>query len=209
MTHPSFFALDAQVLAPQEGEVKAHLATCAQCQAHLAALRVVTPPPPMLEGLHPPRPAAPAWWRFVALGFAAAVLLTLGAFATRPQPQRFTAKGTPTAALWINHGGKVTAWKGQQVHAGDAVRIEVAPAGFTHLTVYDEHTRQVLYEAVVPEGTPTLTPAWEFDGQASSEALRVVLSRAPVSTEVLEAPGCAPSVDSHCTRFTLQLAPSP
>ncbi len=210
MTHPSFFALDSHALDPQPGEVKTHLESCSQCQAHVAALKVTSPLPSKLEGLVSDQPAASPWWRFVALGLAtAAVILSAGYGATREPPQLITAKGTPAAALWLHREGKVIVWNGQPMLAGDAVRIEVAPAGFTHVTVYDEHTRQVLYEARVADDAPTLTPAWEFDGQAASESLRVVISRGPVSPAVLQAQNCVASSEAHCFRFVLQLAPSP
>ncbi|MFZ5442215.1 MAG: anti-sigma factor family protein [Myxococcota bacterium] len=201
MSHPSFFALDAYGVDPRAGDVEAHVKACPQCQAHVAAVRMPAPFPPALADLKAPPPRAP-WWRVVALGFAtAAVLLTVGVLSTREPPSAFTAKGAPSVALWLNRGGKVVAWTGQPVVAGDAVRIEVAPAGLTHVTVVDEHTRQVLYEAEVPDGAPTFTPAWAFDGQSPSESLRVVLSRGPVSAEALSSETCAP--DAHCTRFTL------
>jgi hypothetical protein len=204
MTHPSFFALDAYGVDPRAGDVEVHVKSCQQCQAHLAAVRMPVPFPASLQGLQQDSPKQAPWWRFVALGFAAAcVLFTVGYLATRERPQLLTAKGTPAAALWLNRGGKVIAWNGQPVIAGDAVRIEVAPAGFTHVTVFDENTKQVLYEARVPEGAPTLTPAWEFDGQAPSESLRVVLSRGPVGVDALQSATCSTDAASHCTRFTL------
>jgi hypothetical protein len=203
--HPSLFALDAHALDPRKGEVQTHLDECPQCQAHLAALRVSTPFPAKLKGLQAASPQSVSpWWRVLALGLAAAaVLLTIGSLSTRDQPQLITAKGAPAAALWLHRDGKVLAWNGQPVHTGDAVRIEVAPAGFTHVTVFDEHTRQVLYEAVVPDGAPALTPAWQFDGQSPSESLRVILSRGPVGADTLESAPCTTEADSHCTRFTL------
>ena len=198
MSHPSFFALDAYVVDPRSGEVETHVKSCQVCAAHVAAVRMPVPLPPQLEGLKAPERAP--WWRFAALGFAAAtVMFSVGLVLTREQVQELTAKGTPAAALWLNRDGKVIQWNGQPVHAGDSVRIEVAPAGFTHVTVFDENTKQVLYEARVPEGPPTLTPAWEFDGRSPSESLRVVISRGPVGFE----PTCASSADSFCTRFTL------
>ena len=101
---------------------------------------------------------------------------------------------------------KVIAWNGQAVRAGDSVRIEVAPAGFTHVTVFDEHTRQVLYEARVPDDAPSLTPAWQLDGEAPSESLRVVLSHGPVDAVALQSSTCTRGADSLCTRFTLTRA---
>lgn len=200
MTHPSFFALDGHALDPRSGEVATHLATCAQCQAHVAALRVAAPFPAQLASL--PTKAAPAWGRFLTLGVAAAAVLLGVAWVSKREPSpQFTAKGTPTAALWVSREGKVVAWNGQPLHVGDAVRIEVAPAGFTHVTVFDEHTQQVLYEAQIPDASPTLTPAWQFDGKSPSESLRVVLSREAVDFGT----PCVTNTDSHCTRFPLKL----
>lgn len=202
MSHPSFFALDAYGVDPRAGDVEVHLRSCQQCRAHVAAVRVPAPFPAALEGLKVTSTRRP-WWRGLALGFAtAAVLLTVGALVTQ-EPPATTAKGSPSAALWLNRGGKVIAWNGQDIVAGDAVRIEVAPAGLTHVTVFDEHSRLVLYEAQVPDGAPTLTPAWAFDGQSASESLRVVLSRGPVSLDALSSATCAQDAELYCTRFTL------
>lgn len=202
MSHPSFFALDAYGVDPRPGDVEVHLRSCQQCQAHVAAVRVPAPFPAALEGLKVASARRP-WWRGLALGFATAVvLLTVGPLVTQ-EPPATTAKGSPSAALWLNRGGKVIAWSGQDIVAGDAVRIEVAPAGLTHVTVFDEHAGLVLYEAQVPDGAPTLTPAWAFDGQSASESIRVVLSRGPVSLDALSSPLCATDAELHCTRFTL------
>jgi hypothetical protein len=202
MTHPSFFALDSHALDPKPGEVESHVASCTRCQAHLAALRAQSPLPPGIAGLPAPEQVAP-WWRVLALAFAAAaIILAVVAFSTREQPQLLTAKGTPTAALWLNRAGKSSIWNGEPIHAGDSVRIEVVLAGFTHVTVFDENTRQVLYEAVISEGSTSLTPAWEFDGKSPSESLRVVLSRAPASFGAK----CENAPESFCTRFVLTRA---
>lgn len=203
MTHPSFFALDAHALDPRPGEVETHLSSCTQCQAHVSALRIQSPFPEKLRELPGPNVGAP-WWRFLALAFAAAaVILAVVVFSRGAPPPLLTAKGTPTAALWLNRAGKSSLWNGEPIHAGDSVRIEVAPAGFTHVTVFDENTRQVLYEARIPEETTSLTPAWEFDGQAEREALRVVLSRGSVRFEG----NCESSSVSYCARFVLSRAP--
>lgn len=202
MSHPSFFALDAWGLDPRAGDVDAHVRACPQCQAHVAAMRMPAPFPPALAELQP-RPPKPARWRWLTLGFATAVVLfTVGTLTLRELPP-VTAKGSPGVVLWLNRNGKVIAWNGQPVIAGDAVRLEVAPAGLTRVTVFDEQARQVLYEAEVPDGAPTLTPAWAFDGQSPTESLRVVLSRKPVSLDALSAPACTTDADAHCTRFTL------
>lgn len=204
MNHPSFFALDAYVLSPGSGEVEAHLKSCAQCQAHVASLKVQTPMPPKVGALEAPPKRSTPWWPLVFA--AAAVLIGVVYFGAREQPGLITAKGTPAAALWLKREGKAVVWNGQPVSPGDSLRFEVAPAGFTHVTVYDEHTRQVLYEARVPEGGPALTPAWQFDGEAQSESLRVVLSLVPLSVETLQAASCTRSAEAYCLQFTLTRA---
>ena len=204
MNHPSFFALDAYVLEPRAGELVSHLKTCAQCQAHVASLRVQTPLPPKLASLEAPPKRRAAWWPFV---FAtAAVLFSVVVISLRAPEELITAKGTPATALWLNRDGKVIVWNGQPVHAGDALRFEIAPAGFTHVTVYDEHTQLVLYEARVPDGPPTLTPAWQLDGKTPTESLRVVLSRGPVTVQALQAVSCTSSGETYCIRFALSRA---
>jgi hypothetical protein len=202
MTHPSFFALDAYVLDPRGGDVATHVQSCAQCQAHVAAAKVAVPFPDALVGLEPRTERVPTWWRWLALGLAAAVvLISVAWFATRTPAPQFAAKGTPAAALWLQREGKVTAWTGQPVRDGDTVRFELVPAGLNHVTVFDETTHEVLYEAQVPEGS-TFTPAWQFDGAPSSESLRVVFSHGPVTAQSLEAT-CTTDASSHCARFTL------
>jgi len=207
MNHPSFFALDAYVLEPRPGAVEAHLKTCAQCGAHVASLRVQTPIPPQVMSLEARPRRRARWWGLV---FASAtVVLSVAVLSLRGPTERITAKGSPSVALWLNRDGKVIVWNGQPVKAGDALRFEIAPAGFTHVTVFDEHTRQVLYEAQVPEGPLTLTPAWQLDGQAQRESLRVVLSRGPRSVDSLQSAACTSDAEAHCVEFTLtQAAPS-
>lgn len=200
MNHPSSFALDSYVVDPRSGDVDAHVRSCPQCQAHVAAARVAVPFPPALKGLGPAKPTP--WWRFVVPALAAAgVVMSVGYF-VKSEPGSITAKGLPAAAVWLNRGGKVVAWNGQPLRAGDTVRIEVAPAGFTHVTVFDEKTREVLYEARVPGDAPTLTPAWQLDAAPGSESLRVVISNSPVDQARLEA-SCRVEPASYCTRFTL------
>ena len=201
MNHPSYFALDSYLVDPRGEDVDVHVKSCQQCQAHVAAARVAVPFPAGLKGLAPAKPRP--WWRLAVPALAAlGVAISVGYFVKIDQPGNITAKGTPAAAVWLNRGGKVVAWNGQPLRAGDTVRIEVAPAGFTHFTVFDEKSRQVLYDAHVPGDAPTLSPAWQLDAEPGSESLRVVLSNAPVDEKQLIG-GCGVETSSYCTRFTL------
>lgn len=209
-SHPSFFALDAHALGAGEPGVAEHVAGCQVCAAHVAAARVASPLPPAIASLERPAAASPwSGWRSFGFAFAALAAALLVTVLVR-EPQRgdeTTAKGLPAARLWWKHGEKTAEWRGEKLVAGDAVRVEVAPAGFARVTVFDEQSGEVLYDARVDGGAPVLTPAWSLDGRAPAEKLRVVLSRAADKEPPAPGTACGGANDAWCTQFTLELAP--
>lgn len=204
MNHPSFLALDGFALEPRAGAVQAHVDACSRCRAHVEAVRVAAPFPVALEALPPRRPRW-AWRPALAFGglVAAAFAVGIVTMAT-PSTTTVTAKGTPEVVVWLNRGGVVTKWAGQPLRAKDAVRFEVAPAGFDTVTVYDEVAQTVLHTAAIaPHGT-SLTPAWAFDGEAEAERLRVIVSRGAAPPAALQAGPCTAQRDLLCFRFELR-----
>ena len=202
MSHPSFLALDSHALAPSP-EIAEHVKSCEHCAAHLEALRQV-PPVPLAIGRR-----RPAITRYVigGLTMAAAMLLIVSRSKPAAIIETITAKGgAPAVQLWVKRGdAKVRAWAGEPVRVGEAVRFEVAPAGFTHLTVVElKPSPHVLYEALVSQ--PTLTPAWALDAQGESEDLAVLLTRQPWQpTDSLRCESVG--ADQWCSRFSLHKQP--
>jgi hypothetical protein len=107
-----------------------------------------------------------------------------------PEPIAYAGtKGQPSLALYVKRAEEVFAW--QQDHfvmPGDRLRIEVAGAGFEHITVLSsgasERKRQRLYDApIAPRGSALLPVAWQVDDAPGDETLVVVLSPAALSED--------------------------
>jgi hypothetical protein len=139
-----------------------------------------------LEGA--PRRSVFAWWK-PALAFAAMAVVAI--FVTSQEPQRgpdITPKGlgTPQAQVWVNRGGKVSVWDKAPLHPDDAIRFEVRPGSYRHLTVVELQAGQlyrVLHSA--PVASDGLSPAWAVDDEGSQEEVMVLLSNAPLSDDEL------------------------
>lgn len=213
MTHPSFLELDVFAVSAgsaAQGPTAAHVQGCQQCAAHVAAVRVPAPfPSALLEPVRSAPPTTP-WLVRALFAFASLVLVVAVAgivkFVAQPRSDT-TPKGLPAAALWLKRGDAVTPWKqGERLSLDSAVRWEIAPAGFTHVRVYDARSNEVLFEAKVSGDAPVLTPAWTFDGARDTETIRVVLSRddAPPRTG-----GSCTGDDGQqwCFEYVLQLEP--
>ncbi len=177
MNHPSRLALDRLALAQgaPPAELRSHVETCEACRAHLAAVQVELPRPAWLDGVasRPPR------WRLPVIALAGALAASLVIVISLPRPDA-VAKGNPALTVWIKHGEQVTPWSSGPVRAGDAVRLEVAPSGFSHVLVAQvpaSGAPRVLYEARLERTRPTvLTPAWTVDAEGAEEHLAVLLS---------------------------------
>jgi hypothetical protein len=205
MTHPGFLALDRYALAPEPGELATHLASCPQCAQHVLA---VQQPASRFE-LGPRRPPRRLGGpRSLALVACAALFVALLLPRLR-MGETVTAKGAnPAAVLWVNSGGAVRVWQGEHLRAGEAVRFEVAPAGFSHLLVVDVSAApRILYEAAISGATPTLSPAWSLEASSTRDELAVVLSTSALTEADLPAVLCTQTPRSWCTRFTLEQEP--
>jgi hypothetical protein len=104
--------------------------------------------------------------------------------------------GAPEVALWIKRGERVFTWQDEEpVQPGDRLRIEVAPAGYSHVAVLAPRggRLELLYAGPVRAAGSTLLPkAWEVDAAAGRETLVVVLSHRPLSRDEAEAQADAP-----------------
>lgn len=185
MSHPSRLALDRHALGDASPDVAAHAVGCSQCQAHLAAVTPALPLPGWVKALEQPRRA---WFGPRLLALAAAAASVAVGVVVLPRAQRdegaaVRAKGLPSVRMWVKRGAQVFAWEGAAVRPGDALRLEVATAGFAWLTVASPQAG-VLFAADVAAATgPTLTPTWAVDAAGGEEHLTVILSRAPLSDE--------------------------
>jgi hypothetical protein len=132
--------------------------------------------------------------RLLPFGAAVAVVaLSLLVVLSPPSGQAppSSAKGAPSAGLYRLRAGKVTLWDGAAPFvAGDAIRVEVAPAGLEHVYVLGASPKgelTTLYEgAAAPEGRALLPQSWTLDGARASETLDVIFSREPLDAAARE-----------------------
>lgn len=206
--HPSRLELDGLLLdaAAAAPGTRAHVAACADCGAYLARLEsaAAAPLPAALQvhAMRPPvsqRPRAlPRLLRpvFVGPSLAAAAALALLVLRSHPHEGRLASapdreaagvreKGGPRVTLYLQRGSGVWRWDEQErVRAGDRLRLEVAAAGYRHVTVATEaggERLRTLYAGPLAERGATLLPAsWQLDAQGRSETLVVLLSQAPI-----------------------------
>ncbi|EYF06399.1 hypothetical protein [Chondromyces apiculatus] len=204
--HPSFLELDRLALgAPTSPETGEHVAHCAACKSHLAALAQ----PPDLTALpalaRRARAASTAQarssmarrllWAAPTLAAAAAVLLFI---AFRPAPlttlpedndpaaeEAFTTvKGGASVLLHIKRGERVFLWDGAEpVLPGDKLRLEIAPEGFTHVAVLADPRADgpqvprptLLYTAPLDPEKPAALPKAWEVDDAAGDEVLVVL----------------------------------
>lgn len=184
MNHPSHLALDRFALGDAPADVARHVETCEACQGHVAAAQVALPRPAWLDDVARPRPAR---WRLGVLALAGGLAVVLAVVA-RPggAGDEVRSKGVPAATVWLKRGDRVSAWQGAPLKAGDSIRLEVAPAGFAHLTVVQlEPSPHILYAASPGAAGTTLTPAWTLVGEGVEERLAIILSRQPLGEDAL------------------------
>ncbi|MCC6335681.1 MAG: hypothetical protein IT380_17020 [Myxococcales bacterium] len=187
MSHPSHLALDRYALDAAPEELARHVESCEACRSHVAAAQVPLPRPAWLDLVARPPPSR---WRLPGFALAGAVAALLAVFAA-PRlggNDDVRPKGTPAATVWIKRGDAVTPWQGAPLRPGDAIRLEVAPAGFPHLTVVQLGAApRILYAAKPSAAGTALTPAWTLDAEGTEERLAVVLSREPLSDATVAA----------------------
>ncbi|MFO0580438.1 MAG: hypothetical protein U1A78_41225 [Polyangia bacterium] len=208
--HPSRLELDGLLLDARAAApaIRAHVAACPDCGAYLAALEAMAaaPLPVSLRAhaMRPPVPLRPRSWLMSRLMqpllvgpvLAAAAVLVLLMLRSQPHegrlphaPDREAAgvrdKGGPRVTVYLQRGSTVWRWDdSERVRAGDRLRLEVAAAGYRHVTVATETTGErlrTLYAGPLPERGATLLPAsWQLDAEGRSETLVVFFSQAPV-----------------------------
>jgi hypothetical protein len=189
--HPSFLALDRLAVADHgAAEIRQHVAECARCAEYVSSIDQGA----SLPDLAPRRLERRRPWLKVA--GATAVIAAAAAIAILlqkppdPEPVAYVGtKGQPSLALYVKRADEVFAWRDDQfVVPGDRLRIEVASAGFEHVTVISEggslRRPERLYDKPIdPRGSALLPVAWQVDAAPGDETLVVVLSPAALSEE--------------------------
>ncbi len=185
MSHPSRLTLDRLALGVDSEGAAAHAATCEECAAHLAKVKVDVLLPAWVKQLEArPEPGMPRWVLGLAVAAAAAGMLVLAA-RPAPAPLGVTAKGAPEAQVWLKHGEAVARWTGGAVRPGDSFRVEVAAGGFTELTVVDVSGQKPTVVHHGPVQAHAFSPAFAFDAEPGPEQVLVLLSSGPLSEEAV------------------------
>ena len=96
------------------------------------------------------------------------------------------AKGAADVGVYVKRGARVFLWDaGAGLVAGDAIRLRIAPAGYTHLAVFHDTGSAVslLYRTEL-DGRPStlLDAAWTLDDTGERDDLIIVLSERPATT---------------------------
>lgn len=191
--HPSFLALDRAAAGPLPAELRAHVAACEACAAHLTRVQQREPVPGWARALEEPAVASrwPAWRALLLVASLASLALMVWQLAPAAQAEApyVGVKGAPALALHVKRGAQVQAWDGTRpVRPGDSLRLQVAAQDYGHVWVgtlgTDARPVQLYRGALHPEGE-LLPPSWRVDSQAGVERLLVVFSRAPLDAEQL------------------------
>jgi hypothetical protein len=184
--HPSFLQLDRFALGSGSQEISEHLRDCQMCNAHFGRCALPVAVPAWVRELPKPR----RWrWSFLALALSTAA--AVGIVVLPQRHPEVTAKGSPSVAVYLRRGERVSLWDGvQPLQAGDAVQLKVQSFGYSRITVgaIESGKVQTLYEGAAQAGAATLLPqAFTLDGGPGGEALLVVFSSGPLSPEELRA----------------------
>lgn len=141
------------------------------------------------------------WWRPLAggLGIAAVAAAALLLVFARPDAELgldraaiTAAKGGAEIGVYVKRGGAVFLWDTETpLRSGDAIRLKVAPAGYSHLTVFHDTGRgvTVLYQASLVGSRPVLLEAaWTLDDSGERDDIIAVLSHEPITSPDPPAP---------------------
>jgi hypothetical protein len=184
--HPSFLELDRLALGVGLASSVEHAAGCSTCSAYVSRRKQPSAVPAWVEHVRPGR-ARWAWRGGVTALAAAAALIAVVTTSQLRQPDTIAVKGTPSVALHVKRGERTSRWDGASpFQPGDALRAEVAPAGFTQVALVSRSgdTYAVLYSGPVePEGVTLLPGGWRLDAAPGPETLLVVFSRSPMTPE--------------------------
>jgi hypothetical protein len=190
MSHPSYLELDRHALgAGCDPGTAAHLAGCERCRDYVATARPADVVPAWVAELGAtPRKRVKPWW--LAAGVAAAAALVL--IWRSPSELYVGTKGMPSAFVYVHRDHTTTLWDQTPLHAGDRIRLEVAPEEFEQVTVFSTDAQgnkaEPLYAGRTKPFTRTLLPkAWQLDAVGHAEHLAVVFSHAELSREAASA----------------------
>jgi len=204
--HPSFLELDRLALNTGAAETERHTASCAACAAHLRTIRL-SPTAAPAWARRPSRPRIPFLPTFGALAAVCAASVVFILVPREDDALAVRAKAAaPSVAVYVKRGDRVSLWDGlSPLQAGDAVRLEVTPSGYTHLwvttPVADAGARaRVLYRGELPPaGTTVLPVSWRLDGDSGAEVLDVTLAKRPLD----DLESTVPPTDVWKTRLVL------
>ena len=90
-------------------------------------------------------------------------------------------KGVPTVGVFIRRGERVFLWDGSSaLEAHDAIRLQVAPAEFRHVSLFALDPRgrlkRLAEQPLQPHLEVLLSGAWQLDAAPDSERLLIVFS---------------------------------
>jgi hypothetical protein len=186
MSHPSEMEFDLALVDNPGAPFTEHLAACERCRVRLERLRAEQSafrdgdePRRAARILHSRLQPGRRWLAFPALAAAAAVALLL----LMPRPA-IREKGGPAIALFVKRGDAVPfRWEGAPLEEGDAVQLEVQPAGFPQVTVFsvDARCAVTLEHQQALEGASLIPASWTLRGAAGGERLYVVFSHHSVT----------------------------
>lgn len=195
---PSFFALDLHALGARSSEeVRDEIARSESAAAHVEAVEAGAA-------------AVPGWvaelgerrrsrWTRAALAAlatgavtAAVLVFALGRGDRSGDDAGYTTiKGSADVAVFVKRSGRVFVWdQRESLRAGDAIRLQIAPAGFRLATVFadDGAALTELHRAPLAGDRPVLLEAaWTLDSSEGGDAIVVVLSDHPIDATTARA----------------------
>jgi hypothetical protein len=179
--HPSFFELDQLAFAPEQ-ERQARLKDCARCQQYIAGQQRELPVPDWARAVAMPASNRPRWrWLSVAVAGAFVGSLAFAVVTRSSGPSGIREKGPPTVSVYVKHGAEVRRWDGTgPVIAGDALMLEIDPAGYRFVSVESLSglSPEPLYVGELKGTGRVLVPhSFRVDESPGPERLRVRLSR--------------------------------
>jgi len=203
---PGTLALAREQTTARDAALDQHVADCAQCRAHLAALaearKASDTLPPWLREIEAQR-SAPGFVaeRVVHSGVTrlrrrplhttliGAAVACAAAFALMRGPSESaydTTKGAPSVWVHVQHEGVRCTWDGAPLMAGDQIRLELAPENFRHVTVFSVGASGAdptfLHRAPLrPHARSALDKAWQLDARGTSERLLIVFAKDELS----------------------------
>lgn len=182
--HPSYLDLDLLAVGAGSEEVRAHVATCDRCRAHLTE---VSAPEPVPDWVRPQRRSRAWIVGLAALALAAGALVAPMVFPQADDAPYVGVKGgDPVVSVYRRRGQDVTQLEtGGSVRAGDSIRLAVVSS--QHETVRVLSGETVLFDGPIPDADDGLLPtSWRIDDQGLQETLTIELSggATPWTTEL-------------------------